>query len=335
MVLTRNPLRSIEASRTSLVPAVRAVTMQSKHAGGCCRCEGRGPAGVAGSSGQFQVMDSHVFAVVLVAAALHAGWNALLKLRVEPRIATTLLGIASGMVAVPICFFVPLPEPIAWLFIGASAVIHLVYFQALGMAYETGDLGQVYPLARGSAPLLTGLGMSVVGEPIGLFGWFGICLLAVGVLALSLKGGRVSTHIEVRAVGFALLTALTIGAYTIVDGLGARSAGHVGAYVGWSFVTSAVVLIAYGYHRWGWGLVAAFRGSAWQLVLGGCMSVGAYGIALWAMTKAPIAIVGAMRETSVLVAAIIGVVLLGEPLLKLRIIAGVLVLTGVVMLRLA
>lgn len=280
-------------------------------------------------------MDSYVFAVVLVAAALHAGWNALLKLRVEPRIATTLVGIAAGMVALPICFFVPWPEPVAWWFIFASAAIHLVYFQALGMAYETGDLGQVYPLARGSAPLLTALGMSLVGEPIGLVGWLGVGLLAVGVLALSLKGGRVATHIEVRAVGFALLTALTIGAYTIVDGLGARSAGHVGSYVGWSFVTSAVVLATYGVHRWGGGLVKAFRGSAWQLLLGGCMSVGAYGIALWAMTKAPIAIVGAMRETSVLFAAIIGVVLLGEPLLKLRIAAGALVLAGVVLLRLA
>jgi len=286
-------------------------------------------------SGQFQLMDSFVFAVTLIAAALHAGWNALLKLRVEPRIATTLLGIAGGMVALPICFFVPLPEPVAWWFIGASAIIHLVYFQALGMAYETGDLGQVYPLARGSAPLLTAMGMSFVGEPIGLIAWIGVGLLAFGVLALSLKGGRVSTHIEVRAVGFALLTALTIGAYTIVDGLGARSAGHVGAYVGWTFVTSAVVLVAYGFHRWGSGLVVAFRGSAWQLLLGGCMSVGAYGIALWAMTKAPIAIVGAMRETSVLFAALIGVVLLGEPLLKLRIIAGALVLAGVVLLRLA
>jgi len=290
---------------------------------------------VSGGSGRFQSMDSYVFAVVLVAAALHAGWNALLKLRVEPRIASTLLGIAGGLVALPICFVVPLPEPIAWAYIGASAIIHLVYFQALGTAYETGDLGQVYPLARGSAPLLTAMGMSFVGEPIGLVGWLGVVLLAVGVLALSLKGGRVSTEIEVRAVGFALLTALTIGAYTIVDGLGARSSGHVGAYVGWSFVTSAVVLVIYGLHRWGHGLVAAFRGSVGHLLLGGCMSVGAYGIALWAMTKAPIAIVGAMRETSVLFAALIGVVLLGEPLLKLRIIAGALVLAGVVLLRLA
>lgn len=280
-------------------------------------------------------MDSYVFAVVLVAAALHAGWNALLKLRIEPRIASTLLGIASGMVASPICLLVPWPEPVAWFYIAASAAIHLVYFQALGTAYETGDLGQVYPLARGSAPLLTAMGMSALGEPIGLVGWCGVVLLATGVLALSLKGGRVSSRIEVRAVGFALLTALTIGAYTIVDGLGARSVTHVGSYVGWSFVTSAVVLVVYGLHRWGNGLVTAFRGYAWHLLLGGCMSVGAYGIALWAMTKAPIAIIGAMRETSVLFAALIGVVLLGEPLLKLRIIAGALVLLGVVMLRLA
>lgn len=280
-------------------------------------------------------MDSFVLAVTLIAAALHAGWNALLKLRVEPRIATTLLGISSGMVALPICLFVPLPEPVAWWFIGASALIHLVYFQALGLAYETGDLGQVYPLARGSAPLLTAMGMSAIGEPIGLLGWLGVVLLASGVLALSLKGGRVSTRIEVRAVGFALLTALTIGAYTIIDGLGARSVTNVGSYVAWSFVASAVVLVAFGTYRWGNGLVTAFRGSAWQLLLGGCMSVGAYGIALWAMTKAPIALVGAMRETSVLFAAVIGVVFLGEPLLKLRVIAGVLVLFGVVLLRMA
>lgn len=280
-------------------------------------------------------MDSFVFAVVLVAAGLHAGWNALLKLRVEPRIASTLLGIAGGIVATPICLFVPWPEPVAWLYIAASAIIHLVYFQALGAAYETGDLGQVYPLARGSAPLLTAIGMSVIGEPIGLVGWLGVLMLAAGVLALSLKGGRVSTHIEVRAVGFALLTALTIGAYTIVDGLGARSVTNVASYVAWSFVTSATVLAAYGFWRWGSGLATAFRSSGLQLLAGGCMQIGAYGIALWAMTKAPIAIVGAMRETSVLFAALIGVVLLGEPLLKLRVAAGVMVLLGVVMLRLA
>ncbi len=298
---------------------------------GAGRDRGAEPAG----SGQMQSMDTFVFAVVLVAAALHAGWNALLKLRVAPRIASTLLGIAGGIVATPMCLFVPWPEPVAWLYIGASALIHLVYFQALGAAYETGDLGQVYPLARGSAPLLTAMGMSFVGEPIGLIGWLGVALLAIGVLALSLKGGRVSGHIEVRAVGFALLTALTIGAYTIVDGLGARSVSNVASYVAWSFVTSATVLAAYGFWRWGRTLADAFRSTGLQLLAGGCMQIGAYGIALWAMTKAPIAIVGAMRETSVLFAALIGVVWLGEPLLKLRVAAGALVLIGVVLLRLA
>lgn len=287
------------------------------------------------SAGQRNFMDTFVFGIVLVAAALHAGWNALLKVRVEPRVASTLLGIASGIVTMPLCLVLPLPDPAAWPFIAASAVIHLVYFQTLGVAYETGDLGQVYPLARGSAPLLTAIGMSFVGEGIGLLGWIGVTILAVGVLALSLKGGRVSTRMEVRAVTFALLTALTIGAYTIVDGLGVRSAGHVGSYIGWSFLVSSLVLVAYGLHRWRGGLVTAFRSSAWQLLLGGSMSVGAYGMALWAMTKAPIAIVGALRETSVLFAALIGVVFLGEPLLRLRILAGAMVLAGVVLLRLA
>lgn len=281
-------------------------------------------------------MDGFVFAVVLVAAALHAGWNALLKVRVEPRIASTLLGIASGIVVLPLCIYFPLPNPAAWPFLAASAVIHIVYFQALGIAYETGDLGQVYPLARGSAPLLTAISTSfLIGEGIGVFGWIGVTVLAVGVVALSLKGARDSTRIEGRAVGFALLTAVSIGAYTVVDGLGVRSAGNVGSYIGWSFLLSALALITYGSYRWRSGLVTAFRGSAPMLLLGGTMSVGAYGIALWAMTKAPIAIVGALRETSVLFAALIGVVWLGEPLLRLRVLAGALVLAGVVLLRLA
>jgi drug/metabolite transporter (DMT)-like permease len=281
-------------------------------------------------------MDSFVFAVMLIAAALHAGWNALLKLRVEPRIASTLLGIASGIVVLPLCFALPLPAPAAWPFLATSAAIHLVYFQALGIAYETGDLGQVYPLARGSAPLLAAVGATLfVGEGIGLFGWVGVTALAIGVVLLSLKGARDTSRIEVRAVGFALLTAASIGAYTVVDGVGVRLSGHVGAYIAWSFLLSAVVLVVYGGCRWRWGLVTAFTGSAPMLLLGAAMSIGAYGIALWAMTQAPIAIVGAMRETSVLFAALIGVVFLGEPLLRLRIMAGVLVLAGVVLLRLA
>jgi len=281
-------------------------------------------------------MDSFVFAVMLLAAGLHAGWNALLKLRVEPRIASTLLGIAGGIVVLPLCFFVPLPAPAAWPFLATSAAIHLVYFQALGIAYETGDLGQVYPLARGSAPLLTAVGaMIFVGEAIGLYGWIGVITLAVGVLLLSLKGARDANRIEVRAVSFALLTAGTIGAYTIVDGLGVRASGHVGAYIVWGFLMSATVLAVYGGWRWRGGLVTAFMGAAPMLLLGASMSIGAYGIALWAMTQAPIAIVGAMRESSVLFAALIGVVFLGEPLLRLRVLAGVLVLAGLVLLRLA
>lgn len=281
-------------------------------------------------------MDSFVFAVVLVAAALHASWNALLKLRVEPRVAGTLLGIASGIVVLPFCAVLPVPLPAAWPFIAASAVIHLVYFQALGIAYETGDLGQVYPLARGSAPLLTAAGaLLFVGEAIGIVGWIGIIALAMGVVALSIKGGRDATRIEVRAVGFALLTAATIGAYTVVDGLGVRRSGHVGSYVAWSFLMSALLLLAYGSYRWRRGLLTAFRGSAQMLLLGSVMSIGAYGIALWAMTKAPIAIVGALRESSVLFAALIGVLWLGEPSLRLRVIAGAMVLAGMVLLRLA
>lgn len=281
-------------------------------------------------------METTVFAAMMVAAAFHAGWNAMVKVRLEPRLASTLLGIAGGVVALPLVFLFPLPDAAAWPFLIASMIIHVLYFQALGWAYEAGDLGQVYPLARGTAPLLTTLGATfLVREPLSLAGWAGVVVLAAGVIAMSLKGARDASRFEARAVGFALLTAASIGAYTLVDGLGVRRAGHTGAYIAWGFVLCALALIVYGRWHWKSGLEQGFV-KAWRpLLLGGAMSIVSYGIALWAMTKAPIALVAALRETSVLFAALIGVVFLKEPVLARRIAAGALVMAGVVLLRLA
>lgn len=280
-------------------------------------------------------MDTFVFACVLLAAACHAGWNALVKLKLEPLLAITLISIACGVILLPLIPFTPPPPVASWPYIAASLAIHMVYYLALGEAYRTGDLGQIYPIARGGAPLLTAcLSTALLGEHLGPYGWLGVVLLALGVTALSLRGGRDLARFEGRAIGFALLTALSIAAYTVVDGTGARIAGAALPYIVWLIVTDAIMMLVFGLVRWRRTLIDEFM-RAWKaMLLGGAMATASYGIAIWAMTKAPIALVAALRETSVLFAALIGVVALREPLLPMRMVAGALVLAGIVMLRL-
>lgn len=280
-------------------------------------------------------MEPIVFAAVLFAAALHAGWNALLKLKLEPLLAITLVSVGAGLVAVPLLPFVPFPDAAAWPFIAGSLVIHLAYYVTLGEAYRTGDLSQVYPIARGTAPLLTAGGAALVlGENLSPVGWAGIVLLAAGVVMLSLRGGRSGARIESRAVVFALLTALSIAAYTVIDGTGARHTASVLSYIGWLCAADGLMMLTFGALRFRGGMRDALAGNWLVIVGGGALSTGAYGIAIWAMTKAPIALVAALRETSVLFAALIGVVLLREPLAPLRLLATVVVLAGVMLVRL-
>ena len=280
-------------------------------------------------------MDLFVFLAVLTAAAFHAGWNALLKLNVEPIVATSLVAAASGLLAVPFAIFVGLPSLSAWPYVLASVAIHIVYYLALAQAYKFGDLGQVYPIARGSAPLMTAaLATLWLGEALGPYGWAGILVLAAGILLLALRGGRALARFDVRSVGFALLTSLTITAYTLVDGIGARLSGSALQYTVWLFLLSGASMALYGAVRLGRRLAGDFAAN-WQLALSGAaLSTAAYGIAIWAMTVAPIALVAALRETSVLFAALFSMALLREPVLPARIAAACLVLAGVVLVRL-
>ena len=280
-------------------------------------------------------MDLFVFLAVLAAAACHAGWNALLKLEVEPVVATSLVAAASGMVALPFVIFVGLPSLAAWPYILASVAIHIVYYLALAQAYRFGDLGQVYPIVRGTAPLMTAILAALwLGEGIGGYGWIGVIVLATGILLLAVRGGRALGRFDVRSVGFALLTSLTITAYTLVDGLGARVSGSALQYAVWLFLLSGGAMAVYGFARIGRRLAGDFAAN-WKLAMAGAaLSTAAYAIAIWAMTVAPIALVAALRETSVLFAALLGMVLLREPVLPARIAAACLVLAGVVLVRL-
>jgi drug/metabolite transporter (DMT)-like permease len=280
-------------------------------------------------------MDPFVFAAVLFAAACHAGWNAAAKKVLDPLATTVLISVGAALVSLPLVPFVGVAAAAAWPWIAASVAIHLLYFAALIESYRAGDMGQVYPIARGSAPLLTAAASTfLIGERIGLFAWIGIVFLATGVLLLSLRGGRDLGRLERRAVGFALFTAVTICAYSLVDGIGARRAGSAHAYSVALFIGIAPVMLLYGLLRRGPAVVPAMRQHWASGLAGGALQLGSYGIAIWAMTVAPIAIVAALRETSVLFGAVIAVVFLGEPLRLVRFVAAMAIVTGLVLIRL-
>jgi drug/metabolite transporter (DMT)-like permease len=281
-------------------------------------------------------MDSFVFAAVLFAAACHAGWNATIKRGLDPLATTVAISIGAALVSLVFVPVVGLPAPAAWPWVVASVVIHLIYFAALIESYRAGDMGQVYPIARGAAPLMTAAAATaLIGERLGLAGWLGIVLVVAGVLLLSLRGGRVLARLDRRAVGFALFTAITICAYSVVDGVGARRAGSANAYSVALFVGIGPVMALYALVRGGRKAMSA-AGQVWGTGLaGGVLQLGSYGIAIWAMTVAPIAIVAALRETSVLFGAMIAVVVLKEPLRGSRVVAALLIVAGLALIRLS
>ena len=266
-------------------------------------------------------MENIVFLAVLFAALCHAGWNALIKVWLDPLSTTTLIAIGSAVVGLVCLPLVGMPEDAAWPW--------------LIEAYLTGDLGQVYPIARGSAPLMTAAASLVfVGERLSLASWVGIAALAAGVLLLSARGARALAHIDRRAVGFALLTALTICAYSVVDGIGARASRNPQSYVLWLLIGNALLLTPYALWRDGRDVIPAMQRFWLRGLAGGALQTLSYGIALWAMTLAPIAIVAALRETSVLFGAVIAVVVLKEPLRAARIGAALLIVSGLILIRL-
>jgi len=280
-------------------------------------------------------MDAFVFAAVLFAAACHAGWNASIKRGLDPLTTTVAISLGAALVSLFALPVVGLPAPEAWPWVLASIAIHLFYFAALIESYRTGDMGQVYPIARGAAPLMTATVTTwFVGERLGLVGWLGIVLLAAGVLLLSLRGGRELAKLNSRAVGFALFTAVTVCAYSVVDGIGARLAGSAHAYSAALFVGIGPVMVLYALARSGVPALANTRRLWLAGLAGGALQLGSYGIAIWAMTLAPIAIVAALRETSVLFGALIAVIVLKEPLRAGRIGAALLIVCGLMLVRL-
>jgi len=281
-------------------------------------------------------MQNFVFLAVLFAALCHAGWNALIKTGLDPLRATTVIALGAVAVALPLLLISGLPDAAAWPWLVASMAVHVFYFAGLIEAYRAGDLSQVYPIARGAAPLMTATAATVfVGEHLSALGWAGIAVLAAGVLLLSARGGSGFGNLDRRAVGFALFTAVTICAYSVVDGIGVRLSGNAAGYTLALFVGNGVMLVLYALAREGLGVLQPMPHLWRRALAGGAMQVMSYGIALWAMTLAPIAIVATLRETSVLFGAVIAVVMLKERLRAVRVVAAGLIVCGLVAIRLS
>lgn len=275
-----------------------------------------------------------VFLAVLTAAALHAGWNALIKIRLDPFLAMTLICFTCGMIALPALPITGLPKAAAWPWIFGSVVIHLGYYLFLAEAYRRADMGQIYPIARGAAPLMTAVAsLLLVHDPLSAGNGVGILLLGAGVLLISLRGHRHLMAPSKVAVSCALLTAVTISAYTIVDGIGARTAGDPNAYAAALFAVDAYPMLIICLFWKGVKGVRPALGFLLPGFAGGAMSLAAYWIAIWAMTVAPIALVAAIRETSVLFGGLIAVVFLKEPMTRVRAASGALILGGLFCLR--
>jgi len=271
---------------------------------------------------------------VLAAALLHAGWNALLKSAPggDPLLDMAAVVAGSSAVAMVVAPFVGFPDAAAWKFAAASTAIHFGYYVTLSQAYRTGDLSFAYPLMRGTAPLLTTvLGIAFLGEWPTVQTATGIALISLGIVSIAfLRRGR---H-PPAATAWALTNAAIIGLYTLVDGTGARASNNPAAYVVWLSVLEGIPFLGWVLLRRGPASLDYLRRGWRRGLAGGAASLAAYGIVLWAMTLAPVAAVAALRETSVLFAALIGAYWLKEGFTLPRLAGAASVVLGIAALKL-
>jgi len=272
-----------------------------------------------------------VFVIVLFAAALHATWNALVKGAGDKLLTTVLVAASASLIAAVVLPFLPQPAPASWPFIATSTVLQVGYFVLVARAYHAADMSQTYPLMRGTAPLLVALASTTwIGEPLSSAGWIGVAVICAGIL--SMMGGLPGRDSR-AGVMLALMNAVVIAGYTLVDGVGVRLSGSPAAYTLWlSLLTGPPLLL--------WALLTrskVFRRYTvgnWHLgLIGGIGTLSSYGIALWAMTLAPVAVVAALRETSILFGAAISALVLKERVGGTRIAAALIIAAGAMILR--
>jgi len=278
-------------------------------------------------------MSTNLVLLVLFAAALHAGWNALAKSGGNPLYSIAAYRLVAGLVSLGLLWTVPLPTAEAWVFLIASMLIHNVYYFTLGRAYLSGDLSLVYPLFRGLAPVLVAAGAAIFfGEVLSLQALLGVFLVSAGLMSLAFFGIN-NPYRLTPTLGWSLATCILIAMYTVTDGVGVRQVENSLSYILWLFTLEAVPIVIWltWFQRQNW--VAFLAQNPAQVLAGGLASSAAYGIVIHAMGLGAMALVSSLRETSVIFAALIGALLLKEPFGRQRIFAASVVALGVMVIR--
>ena len=278
-------------------------------------------------------MTPFVLLAVLGSAFLHALWNSLVKTGASRMGAMVILSICEVPIGLGVAAFRGLPEGSVLPWVLASGLVHFFYKFFLTFAYERGDLSRVYPIARGTAPLVVALLSGVVlADIVTPIEFAGITMLGIGILMMA--QGVFAQGENRRLIPFALGSAAATAAYTLIDGQGARIAGDAVGYVAWVFVVDGAGF-ALGMLAWKGLAVLPRTAKPWATgALAGVSSYGAYGISVWAMTVAPIALVAALRETSILFAVLIGWLGFGERMTRGKGLAALVIVAGVIVTRL-
>ena len=276
-------------------------------------------------------MSSTAFLIVMLAAVLHATWNALVKGGGVKMLTTVLVVGAAAIIAICVLPFLAAPASASWPQIVVSGVLHVAYFTLVARSYDLADMSQAYPLMRGTAPLLVALVSALFfGERLSGIVWLGIGVICAGILAMA-SGIR---RDDARGAALALTTAVFIAAYTLVDGAGARRAGASTSYTLWGFLLPGAPLVAWATATRRTALAAFVARDWYRGAIGGAGTVGSYALVLGAMTIAPVAVVAALRETAILFGVAISGLILREPVGPVRIAAACVIAGGVIILRL-
>ncbi len=280
-------------------------------------------------------MAWNIVLLVLFGAALHAAWNTLIKSESDHFLSTALIVAGSALIGILILPFASFPLPASLPYLAASILIHVVYFVLLVQAYRKGDLSLLYPLMRGIPPAITALAAFVLlGESFSLMGWAGVLLVSGGALSL-ISEARLSSSFRIAPVLLALANAAVIVLYTLVDGTGARLSGNAFSYTAWLLTGTAFTFIVILLVFQGGGIFIRVARQWRKGVIGGVCAFASYGIALWAMTHAPIALVAALRETSILFGAGFAILSLKERVTMYRLLSILLIAAGVASIKLS
>ena len=283
-------------------------------------------------------MSGLMVSLVLLAALMHALWSIVLKLTGEAKANITVFMAGSSILALAGIPFQSLPSLASLPFLLISVIVQVIYMVLVGVVYQKGDVSQSYPVMRGVAPLFVALFSGpFLGEKLSVKAWCGVILICFGVLTLALEAVRRSSRIDASIIPLSLLTATFIAFYTLLDGIGVRLSGAPVSYILWIFFLIGLVKVVFELfnNKTRQPFLTHFQRYWFIGLVGGFLSLGSYGLALWTMTKLPVALVAALRESAIVFAVILSYFVLREHVSLSRFVASIIIVLGVIAVRLA